>query len=114
MFYLGYIHSVMPHADRLSNWLELVNEYCMVLLAYVMLYHSGLVLRDLKNPDWDRMMRYLSIGLILMIVVVNFSVLIITTLYKLVLALEKKFCVYHQGSQVRKRMAKRLKSRGKG
>ena len=41
--YLFFIHNVHPHNDSTFNKLELVNEYCMVALAYLSLNFVNIV-----------------------------------------------------------------------
>ena len=41
--YLSFIHNVHPHNDSIFNKLEIVNEYSMIVLAYLSLNFVNLV-----------------------------------------------------------------------
>ena len=41
-----FVHAVRPHADSIFNYLEFINEYSMVILAYIMLKWTNLTAND--------------------------------------------------------------------
>ena len=111
--YLAYVHNVHPHSESIFNKLEFVNEYLMVTLAYIMLNFTKLAkIQDPhnsaeylpKSEKFSELMEYLAIGLISLILLVNFAVMIKLSLNKLIIYCKKR----RVKNQMKKMLLKRL------
>ena len=71
LLYISYIHVAKPHENPIFNQLELMNEYSLLALGYVMLMFSGLILQDTKFEGLLNYGRSLALLLLLFIVLLN-------------------------------------------
>ena len=90
--YMFFIHTVLPHNDSIYNMLEIVNEYSMILLAYLSLNFVNMVQlwnQETKAPmkqsiELNSYIEYVGIGIVLLTICLNFTVMIRLSIGKLI------------------------------
>ena len=98
LLYLAYIHNVKPHDHPSFNNMEFINEYCMVALAYIMLYYTNiLALQDSEtlrpipaDAVFENWIEWTGITLITFMTLFNFAVMVKISYHKLMLKCKKK------------------------
>ena len=98
IFYISYIHITLPHKDNFFNMLEFVNEYALMMLAYLMINFTTIVsIRDsatgLLIPSSEKLngfIEYLAIFIIASITVINFAVMVNLSVRKTILSCKRK------------------------
>ena len=108
--YLSYIHLVRPHNENIFNSLELINEYCLLGLAYTMLNYTHLSSVP-SNPTFDSLIEWIAIGLIILMTVINFGAMIHLSIKKLCLALKKRKAKKLAKKMEEERIAKQLETK---
>ena len=98
IIYLSYIHTVRPHDQSIFNNLEFINEYSMLLLAYLMVYFTGVP--DILNPQTglafeksetvERWIEYIALAIVAFMTLFNFGVMIKISVKKMMLNSKKK------------------------
>lgn len=88
-FYVAYVHETHPHEEPIFNKVELVNEYALIALGYVMLNYIKLSPQP-SSDGFETAMEYIAVGIIAVMVVVNFGVMIKMSLTKIIAPLRRK------------------------
>ena len=71
--YLSYMHTVQPHKEKIFNKLELLNEYCMIVLTFLMLNFTNILPIDL---NFDTKVEYAAIAIIAFMIIVNIFIML--------------------------------------
>ena len=98
MVYLSYIHLARPHSEAIYNYLEFINEYCLMLLGYTMLNFTQVIavmdpdrLMPLEtNMTVNRWVEMAAVGLIIFMAFVNSAVMVKNSIAKVILSCKKK------------------------
>ena len=78
-----FVHAVRPHADSIFNTLEFINEYSMVILAYIMLKWTNLTAND--TQQLDSVMEYVAVVVVFLMAALNLFAMIKISVGKMIL-----------------------------
>ena len=91
--YLSYIHIVLPHTESLFNKMDFLNEYFLVILAYIMLNFTQLFPVKqtwLSQSDWNDGVSNFVIALIIIMVGINLYFMIRLCIHNLIVFFKKR------------------------
>ena len=88
--YLAYVHHVKPHSQSLFNNLEFFNEYCLVILGYVMLCFTKIMAGVNDTKALDYWSTYIAIAIIGLMALINLGVMVRITFQKVCLKCKRR------------------------
>ena len=65
-----------PHTDKGYNILEYFNEYCLIFLAYIMLFFTNIIPTETINQEQIEICEIIALQVMFIIVWVNVAVMI--------------------------------------